>query len=642
MHGISEFMRIFATGSAMNHRDLTGHRPAVIIYNNLSAVKTYMGNKFIRVRRGALLPVCLAVAMAAAADSSSDFTADVDSHGGIVNDLSGSAKIKLGEPRLGFVNISGIADMPQSKTDGLHAWLEFSDGEGNYFRKRIITGAQGSSSLGYPKKNIKFDICEDEWEGDKTTDVTFGDWVKQDGFHLKAYFIDYFRGVGAVSYRIFDDITADRGDMARAWQRAGVTDADPKALCHPDGFPVAVYLNGDFYGIYAWQLKKHRKNMGMDKNTATHIHLDGEITTVSLFDGNVDWTRFEVRNPKGLCCMDGTKYDGDNPRELIDATSAAYDPANDSHVRSAEVKGYITGLGKYCGELRSHRSNGADAARMRDEFIKRFDADGFIDYTIFSSVTNNVDGWWKNWQWITYDGRKWSVVPYDLDMTFGNVSFGTFVSPPEYNWYYADPNQRFRLDVGPAYYLNEYFADDLDERYATLRQSGAITADNIYARIEQWHSRVGTGLYDREYARWPESMCNRDMIVAANWEWTGTWVGFQGYPDWDSKTLYKAGDICRANNMLWRARRGIKGEYPVRQAGYRDGLDRIHDWITRRIDMEDRLWNYRTDAIGAVTGDTAPADVSAVYNLQGARLPSPAPGVNIVVYTDGTARKVVR
>ncbi|MDY3857367.1 MAG: CotH kinase family protein [Muribaculaceae bacterium] len=578
-----------------------------------------MRNKYVIVRAGIYALMLAAAPLTAAATSNevSDFIADVNQHGGIVNDMSASSKIKLGEPQFAYVNISGIDDMPQSKTEEHNAWLEFSDGEGNYFRKRIITSAQGSSSLGYPKKNIKFDLCEDEWIGDETTDVTFGDWVKQDGFHLKAYYIDYFRGVGAVSYKIFDDIIADRGDKAHPWQRAEVADADGKALCHPEGFPAAVYLNGDFYGLYAFQLKKHRRNMGMDKNAATHIHLDGEVTTVSLFNGNIDWSKFEIRNPKGLVCMDGSKYDGDNPGEIIDATSAAYDPSDENHVRTAQVKKYIKKLSKYCAEVSGIANRGGSTARVRAEFAKRFDVDGFIDYTVFSSVTNNVDGWWKNWQWLTYDGVRWFVEPYDLDMTFGNVSFGTFVSPPEYNWYYSDPNQRFRLDVGPAWFINEYYADDLDSRYASLRDTGTITVGRIYAKVEEWYNRVGPDMYAREYARWPGSMCNRDMIVADNWEWTGTWQGFQGYTDWTAGRRYKAGTICRANNMLFRATGTSQGVYPVIQAGYRDGLDRISDWISKRIALEDRMWNYTPASIDDIAADTDACDGQTVYNLQG-------------------------
>ena len=36
-----------------------------------------------------------------------------------------------------------------------------------------------------------------------------------------------------------------------------------EAKCMPDAFPVIVYQNGEFYGIYAWSLKKHRDNYHM-------------------------------------------------------------------------------------------------------------------------------------------------------------------------------------------------------------------------------------------------------------------------------------------------------------------------------------------------------------------------------------------
>ena len=39
-----------------------------------------------------------------------------------------------------------------------------------------------------------------------------------------------------------------------------------QARCYPDGFPCVVYLNGAFYGIFSWQLKKHRDNMAMGRN----------------------------------------------------------------------------------------------------------------------------------------------------------------------------------------------------------------------------------------------------------------------------------------------------------------------------------------------------------------------------------------
>lgn len=381
-----------------------------------------------------------------------DYELAITDAGGISNDLSESKKIKLAEPVYGYVNFSGFEKMPTTKQADLEGWMEFFDGDGNYFKKRVIVNAQGSSSLGFPKKNIGIDICEDEWVGDATTDVTFGDWVKQDSFHLKAYYTDYFRGVAVAAYRLFDDIIADHGDMAHPWQRAGVADADDKARCHPDGFPVGVYLNGEFYGVFSWQLKKHRKNMGMTKDLAEHIHLDGTFSD-EIFKGNIDWTLFEIRNPKTLYCMDGSKYDGDKPQEIIDETSEFFDASNKGHVLSAKVKQHIVRMTTRVPVLLQYRQEGRSEEEIREELSRYFDVQGLIDYTVFSSVTNNVDGWVKNWQWTTYDGEKWYVNPYDLDMTFGNIYNGYSLSDPLVNWFYDKPNTRFAFNNGPSTYI---------------------------------------------------------------------------------------------------------------------------------------------------------------------------------------------
>ena len=165
-------------------------------------------------------------------------------------DYSNNSSIVMDEPSLAYVNISGIESMPTGKEDNLHAWFEYSDDKGNTFKKRIILNAQGASTLRYPKKNLSIDFCEDEWIGAKTTKFTIGKWVKQDAFHFKANWLDSFRGGLAIvtAYRLYDDITQDRPHIL---ERAGMTDYSTKALCHPDGFPCIISLNGKFYGIYA-------------------------------------------------------------------------------------------------------------------------------------------------------------------------------------------------------------------------------------------------------------------------------------------------------------------------------------------------------------------------------------------------------
>ena len=256
-------------------------------------------------------------------------------------DWSESSFIQIPEPRFAIINVSGIDSMPTSKTQDLKAWLEFWDMQGNYFKKHAIVNAQGNSSMGFIKKNAAFDICDDEWIGDETPDIRFGDWVPQDSFHMKAYYTDFFRGVGVVSYKLYEQIVRTRGNMYdRPWKKTlidmekinAVTKSlgnpivddyelqtDTGARCFPDGFPVACYLNGEFYGIFSWQLKKHRDNYHLDKKTPEHVHLDGTLNATTLFNGkeNIDWTQFEVRNPKDLYAIGGNEYDSDKAMEEL-------------------------------------------------------------------------------------------------------------------------------------------------------------------------------------------------------------------------------------------------------------------------------------------------------------------------------------
>lgn len=235
-------------------------------------------------------------------------------------DLTGQTAIQLDEPRCAYVNITNVDKMPWSKTDeasiDMHAIMEVYDGNGHFFEKKILLNAQGNSSMSFVKKNFAVDFCEDEWKGSKTTSITIGDWVTQDAFHFKAFYTDYFRGIGECGFKLFDDIIADHNTYQ---DRAGLEEYDPKARCYPGGFPCIVYLNGDFYGIYAWQLKKHRDNMSQVKDNPAHIHLDGIIDNATFWRGTIQWNQFEIRNPKDLYCVDTEEVSGYIYVEITDA-----------------------------------------------------------------------------------------------------------------------------------------------------------------------------------------------------------------------------------------------------------------------------------------------------------------------------------
>ena len=444
-------------------------------------------------------------------------------------DWSENSKIQIPEPRLAFANITNIVSMPTSKGQDMHAIFEFWDMQGNYFKKKVILNAQGNSSLGMPKKNFACDFCNDDWKGDDTFKIKFGNWVSQDSFHFKAFYADFFKGVSMVGYKLFNEIESTRSFNAnRIWKRAllpsadiigfgtkgmeSITDInillDNGARCYPDGFPCIVHLNGSFYGVFSWALKKHRDNYMQNKSKPENIQLDGDIYDTFMYNGNIDWDvvngtkassgggndGFEFRNPKSLICIDGTKYDADNNRkELIDSTSEHYDASNKNHVNTNKVKGYYKTLTTYIPTLKKMEEQSEEESVIKNKIQSFFDVDSLIDYLIFSDVVSNYDGFRKNWQWLTYNGTKWAVGPYDLD---GIVGWS--------GWSEQSPDsERFgnTLDL-PTGWVIKYFDTELCERYKELRVK-VLTNTNIFGLLRNWCSRIGASNYDKDLSKWP-------------------------------------------------------------------------------------------------------------------------------------------
>lgn len=516
-------------------------------------------------------------------------------------DWSDSADISLPMPTCAYANLSGIYTLPTLSTDAYKAWIEVYDGNGNYFKKRVILGAQGHRAMQYPKKNFKADFCNDEWVGEDTPDIKFGKWVKQDGFHLKAFYFDFLRGISTVGYHIYDQITQDRGERGRIWERAdNIGKPNKNALCHPDAFPCILYLNNEFYGIYNWQLKKHRKNMNQTKDVAEHVHLDGKIVDKgTFFGGTIDWNNIEIRNPKNLYTMTGKLYDGDSPDELIDESSKYFNLSYDTEAekadkaRTAKVKKYVLAFSKYCNELQTLVKNKEDNATIRAAIEERFDVTSIIDYIIHNMVTHNLDGLRKNYQWFTYDGKKWFVAPYDLDNTFGysvSVDFHIFES----QYYYTSPISLWNFsNYPPLSWVEKYYKEDINRRYAYLRDQGLLNAESINSMITNWYYSIGEANYNDEWKEWNTSPCLLETIANSPWQiQTYNYNKYKAASEYNDAVTYEAGQYCRYLLRLMKATSTVKGVKPLKQVGCKDSLARIKAWTIGRIKSVDTWMNY--------------------------------------------------
>lgn len=567
-------------------------------------------------------------------------------------DWSESSFIQIPEPRFAIINITNIDSMPTTKTDNKRAFFEFWDMQGNYFKKHAILNAQGNSSMYYVKKNIAVDLCDDEWIGDDTPKVRIGEWVPQDSFHIKAYYTEFFRGVNAVAYKLYDKIVRTRGNMYdRPWKKAlldmsniGVTTksfgnpyvgefellTDTGARCFPDGFPVAIYLNGEFYGIFSFQLKKHRDNYHLNKSSANNVHLDGTLGANTIFNGkdNIDWTAFEIRNPKNIYAIGGNKYDADIKQEEI----AGEDEVNtwitegqlpdgteiSSKIKknlknTALVKKYIQNLADAIPAIKvamnkydssSHTSENLN--EFKSVFESYFDKDNLIDYIIISDIIKNADGLNKNWQWFTYNGKKWWVGLYDCDQAFGGTPDGTNITTP----------LTTHLDTGiniPTGYIFRYYSDELNNRYKFLADKGIITSEYVFGELKNWTMRIGTSFYEKEYSKWNDSPCISDSEVRSDyWEIEKDEEGMyltSSSETFDATISYDIGDevsfginstmgfykyrcIKKTTALSYNRPHTISAFCPLKKFKHCDSLYRAQKWIMQNIENLDKVYNY--------------------------------------------------
>lgn len=498
------------------------------------------------------------------------------------SDFSKDSHIELPIPRIAAQVKIYAPKLPTTKQDDIEAEIEYNDKDGNYFRKPVILNAQGSSSMSYYVKNMAIDINDG-------SEIKFGDFPTQDSFHLKKYYIDIFRGQCIVGYWLMEQVYKSRPigqqyPYEYSYSNESATDSLGNvkkdfftgAKCHPDGFPVVItWVNTTDntetdMGIYAWNLKKAKEVYFCNKKKAENIILDGVINYNTLFGGNIDWTAFEIRNPKSLIDIDGNKYDGDNPKEL-----------SDTDANSKKVKDYLTTLSGVYSALQS--------SKTKETFEKYFLPKPFIDYQLLSQMIYNFDGFNKNWIWVTYDGVHWTPTAYDLDSIFGAHWQGTCVDPK---------SATKDLSAWNGLSIDTLYKTEIGERYKELRDKNIFSVDNIVGLLNKWLSMVGFDNIEKEITLYKETPSYRSSSVVEGWKLAEQ--ESYGVDTFNIEKEYHLGDKCVYDVYVFEATKTITGVVPVEKQytnypyylGFHNSVIRVKNWLVQRIEFLDNLYNY--------------------------------------------------
>ena len=504
------------------------------------------------------------------------------------SDFSKESHVELPIPRIAaHVRIYALK-LPTTKTDDIEAEIEYNDKDGNYFRKPVILNSQGSSSMNYIDKTTgeKGNLSIDLNDG---SEIKFGDFPTQDSFHLKKYYIDAFRGQCIVGYWLMEEVYQSRTIGAQypydyirrtdsLLSATGKINKDffTGAKCHPDGFPIEItFINkktGEetWIGVYAWNLKKSKEVYYCDKKNTSNIILDGVISKETLFGGTVQWNQFEIRNPKSLKTINGSKYDGDNPQELSDTDEF-----------SKKVKDAIVRLSNLTSDLA--------LSNTQETFKKYLITDAFIDYILVSDVLYNSDGYAKNWIWCTWDGLLWCPTLYDVDSIFGSHWNGThiMVNTDKYT-----PN-----DV-KTFGFRALFADEIKQRYAELRNKKVFDVDNIVSLLSKWLNMVGYDNLKKDLTKYNETPSYRDSKL--NEQWMQVPWGDGNEKEFDESITYTKDQYCKYLGFFFQATTSVTGVPPVKElysslpnvGGCYNSLQRVSNWLTSRIKTLDNIYKY--------------------------------------------------
>ncbi len=498
------------------------------------------------------------------------------------SDFSKDSYIELPIPRVAAQVKLYAPKLPTTKQDDIEAEIEYNDKDGNYFRKPVILNAQGSSSMSYYVKNMAIDINDE-------SKIKFGDFPSQDSFHLKKYFIDIFRGQCIVGYWLMEQVYQTRAagkrypyellsDVYSPYSGNGKVNRDfyTGAKCHPDGFPIVItWVNTQTkeeknMGVYAWNLKKSKEVYHADKKTPENIILDGVIDSKTLFGGTIDWTQFEIRNPKSLIDIDGNKYDGDNPKEL-----------SETDKNSKKVKDYLVRLSGVKAALTE--------SNTKETFEKYFIAESFIDYFVISQVLYHLDGFRKNWIWCTWDGQHWAPTLYDVDSILGAHWNGTFVIP--------NSDKNTILGVGSVLGLETLYADEIKDRYNQLRDSNVFSVDNIINLLEKWLNNIGYENMEDEIKLYPDTPSYRNPNLNSGW----AIVGYASTEDnYNAEKTYNKGDTCIYMSYTFKAITTLTNVPPLSSAysnkpyycGFYNSVKRVSVWLTNRLAFLDKTYSY--------------------------------------------------
>lgn len=342
--------------------------------------------------------------------------------------------------------IDGNIENMNSKSDIRKVKISY-ESEDLTFSSYATLKIQGNWSLRYDKKNYTIKLYKDElYEEKNYIDVL---WGKQYEYCLKANWIDKTHSRNIVTANIVSDINKKYDLFINAPNYGAI-----------GGFPIEIYENNKFLGLYTFNIPKDAWLFNMDKKDNNNIILTSE----DWFDSNL---------------LKSTKY--------LNKWSIETGPEDNTTYEKLKrlIKFIVTSSDK----------------EFKNNINKYIDLDATLNYFIMCEFANLYDNVGKNMLLVTYDGNYWYPALYDLDSSFGTTYDGMLLD--DYN--YID-----RIEFNLLYNrILKNFSKEYTDRYFELRKE-ILTKENIMEKFTEFSKKIPDETLNLEKNKW-ENLLGYDI-----------------------------------------------------------------------------------------------------------------------------------
>ena len=378
----------------------------------------------------------------------------------------------IGLPVIDFTgSLDGI-----SKENELKISVKYSSEEKSFECDAKIK-VQGATSASYPKKNYTIKLYEKDTDFDKKYKVELVDgWGKENKYCLKANWIDYSQARNVVSAKLYGQIVHSKSseDKLNTLYNGGAI----------DGYPVVIYLNGSFLGLYTMNIPKDKWLFNMDDYDPDKDE-DVRKEAILMADAwtNSTWLTETINSDFS---SSGWELEFCSTEETDIGTSWVLESFNN----------FITFL------------NNNDGESLKNGLGQFVDIDRAIDCLIYTNLLYACDNTSKNVLWVTYDGIKWIPSMYDMDGTWGLVWDGSMYNEINYFQYLSGHLLNTKL-------MNNY-KNEIKNRYFELRAE-ILSLLNIKNIFNAFFESIPEIVRDAEKTKWntvpSQNTNNLDQIL---------------------------------------------------------------------------------------------------------------------------------